>query len=86
MYSDNVDDITLSEYRQLEMQLHLELMNTCRKFISKIGIVSIMGILDIVKQEAMELEKAMRESVKREEFDVDNNQKLENYFNLILNC
>jgi len=77
MYSDNVDDITLREYRQLEMQLHLELMNTCRKFISKLGIVSIMGILDIVKQEAMELEKAMRESIKREEFDVDNNQKSE---------
>jgi hypothetical protein len=77
MYPGDVEDITLSEYRQLEMQLHLELMNTCRKFISKIGIVSIMGILDIVKQEAMELEKAMRDSDKREEYDLDNNRRSE---------
>jgi hypothetical protein len=75
MYPGDVEGMSLSEYRQLEMQLHLELINTCRKFISKLGIVSIMGIFDIVKQEALELEKATRESIKREEYEVDNNQK-----------
>jgi len=75
MYPGDVEGMSLSEYRQLEMQLHLELINTCKKFISKLGIVSIMGIFDIVKQEALELEKATRESIKREEYEVDTNQK-----------
>lgn len=62
---------TLEEYRQLEMQLHLELINSCRKYISELGIVSIMGILDVVKQEAIELERATKKTFKREEFDID---------------
>lgn len=51
---------TLEEYRNYEIQLHHELMNCCRKYISKVTIVSILGILDIVKQEAIELEQATR--------------------------
>jgi len=77
MYPGDVENRTLNEHRQLEMELHLELLKTCKKFISKLGIVSIMGILDIVKQEAIELEKATRESIKGEEYTVDNNKKEE---------
>jgi hypothetical protein len=69
MYLDDISSITLDEYRQLEMQLHIELMNTCRKYISQLGIVSIMGILDIVKQEAIELEGATRKNIKKEEVE-----------------
>ena len=60
---------TLEEYRELETRLHHELMNTCRKYIYELGIVSIMGILDIVKQETIELEKATRRNPKKEEFE-----------------
>jgi len=66
MYPNDHDDRTLDEYRQLEVKLHLELTNTCRKYISHLGIVSIMGILDIVKQETVELERATREDMHRE--------------------
>jgi hypothetical protein len=76
MYPGDVEGMTLDEYRRLEGQLHLELMNTCRKYISDLGIVSITGILDIVKQEAIELEKATRESFKKEETDTDAAERL----------
>lgn len=75
MYAGEGEGRSLEEYRQLEMQLHLELMNACRKYISKLGIVSIMGILDIVKQESIELERATKKTFKKEEFEADNEKK-----------
>jgi len=71
MFPDDVKDITLDEYRQLEGQLHLQLMNTCKKYMSQLGIVSIRGILDIVKQEVVELEIATRKSFKKEENETE---------------
>jgi len=62
---------TLEEYRNYEIQLHHELMNSCRKYIGKVTIVSILGILDIVKQEAIELEQATRGSVQQEKPESD---------------
>jgi len=67
MYQEGHDERTLDEYRQMEVRLHLELTNTCRKYISHLGIVSIMGILDIVKQETVELERATRKDIEREQ-------------------
>jgi hypothetical protein len=61
------EDITLKDYRALEIELHRDLMKVCRKYITELGIVSIMGILDIVKQEAMELEKATNKVIMKEE-------------------
>jgi hypothetical protein len=66
----NIKNRTIEEYRQLEMQLHLELMNICKKYISQISIVSIMGILDIVKKEVIELEGATRKIIKKDEIDL----------------
>jgi len=61
------EGMTLEEYRGLEVELHRDLMKVCRKYINELGIVSIMGILDIVKQESMELEKATSKIMKGEE-------------------
>jgi hypothetical protein len=72
MDSGNAPQNSLDEYRQYEMKLHLELMNTCRRYMSNLSIVSITGILDIVKQEAIELEMATRKSFKREEIGQEN--------------
>jgi len=62
-----LEGITLEEYRALEVELHRDLMKVCRKYINELGIVSIMGILDIVKQESVELEKATSKIMKGEE-------------------
>lgn len=55
------------EYKNYEIQLHRELMNSCRRYINKLSIVSILGILDFVKQEAIELERATRSSFREEQ-------------------
>lgn len=67
MYPGGIKSRTLEEYRQLEIQLHLELMNTCKKYISQLGIISMMGILDTVKQEVIELDRATRKILKKDE-------------------
>ena len=67
---DQLDDITLNQYRSLEVKLHLELMKTIRNYITELGIVSILGILNVVKQETIELERA----TKREFKDEDNEE------------
>ncbi len=74
MDQNDVGSIPLDQHRKLESQLHLELTNACRKYISKLGIVSIIGILDIVKQESIELERATKKTFKREEFNIDDNK------------
>jgi len=71
MDMSGIDDRTLEEYRTLETELHRELMKICREYINNLGIVSIMGILDIVKQEAVELERATRKIMKGEETETE---------------
>jgi len=63
MHTDRFSDMSLEEYRTLEVQLHTELMKICRRYINEIGIVSIMGIIDIVKQETIELERATKSHI-----------------------
>ena len=63
MHMDRFSDMSLEEYRTLEIQLHTELMKICRRYINEIGIVSIMGIIDIVKQETIELERATKSHI-----------------------
>ena len=65
----------LDYYKNMEISLHRELMSSCRKYINELSIVSILGILDVVKQESIELEKATRHNIRDEE-----PQKIENTF------
>jgi len=66
MFSNNEVGSTLKEYRECKVKFHGELMNICREYLNKLSIVSILGILEIVKQETMELEKATREDFRSE--------------------
>jgi len=58
--------IDINDYRALEIEFHTELMKICRRYINELGIVSIIGILDIVKQETIELEGATRKNIEHE--------------------
>ena len=53
----------LEEYKQYEKNLRLELMNVCKRYIQRLSIVSIMGVIDLVKQETLELEKVTKSDV-----------------------
>jgi hypothetical protein len=66
----------LNEYRQFEKNLRLELMNICKKYIQRLSITSIMGVLDLVKQETLELEKVTKSDV---EIDRPNQPEKYNY-------
>jgi len=72
MQQDESDTITLEDYKNVEVNLHRDLMNSCRKYMNYLDIVSIIGILDVVKQEAIELEKATNRSP--HEMEVENNE------------
>lgn len=69
MYPDENTGKSLEDYKATEGQFHRELMNVCRKYINDLSIVSILGILDIVKQESFELERATREAMTLEKSD-----------------
>jgi hypothetical protein len=66
MDPSNIVDRSLEEYRALELMLHRDLMNCCRRYINHLEIISIIGIIDIVKQETIELEKATKKNIKNE--------------------
>lgn len=69
MFSNNEVNISLKEYREYKTKLHSEMMDTCRKYLNKLSIVSILGIIEIVKQEVMELDQATRSDLNFEKSD-----------------
>ena len=66
MQEKECESMTLEDYKNFELQLHRELINTCRKYINYVGIISMMGVLDLLKQEITELEQATRNHQKEE--------------------
>lgn len=54
------DDISAESYRNIEREFHREIMNTCRKYINQLNLVSIIGTLDMAKHETIELVRATR--------------------------
>ena len=63
MLPNNGSYNTLKEHREYESKLHGELIAICREYKNKLGIVSILGILEIIKQEVIELEQATRRDI-----------------------
>ncbi len=52
-----VEKMELDEYKAMETKLYGELVKSCQSYSTKLSIISIVGILDIVKQEIKDLEK-----------------------------
>ena len=57
----NLNNVSDDEYSILESRLYGELMRSCQKYMSKIRIISILGVLDFVRQDVINLEKKNRE-------------------------
>ena len=55
--SQVVEKLQLDEYKSMETKLYGELVKSCQSYSAKLSIISIVGILDIVKQEIKDLEK-----------------------------
>jgi hypothetical protein len=52
-----VEKLQLDEYKSMETRLYGELIKFCRSYSNKLSIISIVGILDLVKQELIDLDK-----------------------------
>jgi hypothetical protein len=55
--SQGLEDISLEEYKALETRLYGELMRSCQRYFTNLRMISILGILDFVKQEVWNLER-----------------------------
>ena len=51
------EELPMEEYKTLETRLYGELLRSCQRYCTKLRIISILGILDFVKQEIWNLEK-----------------------------
>ena len=67
MLTDEQTNSSYKNYNDLEIQFHRELMNSCRKYITHLNIVSIVGIIELVKQETIELEKATNKKFEQDD-------------------
>ena len=52
-----VEKLQLDEYKSMETKLYGELVKSCRSYSTKLSIISILGILDLIKQEIKDLDK-----------------------------
>ena len=48
MYSEGNQEKIFEEYKNMEINLHRDLMNSCRKYFNDLSIVSIVGILELL--------------------------------------
>ena len=51
------DKLQLDEYKAMETKLFGEIVKSCQTYCTQLSIISIIGILDLVKQEVKDLEK-----------------------------
>ncbi|MEE9440742.1 MAG: hypothetical protein V3V27_02295 [Candidatus Thermoplasmatota archaeon] len=51
------EKLQLDEYKSMETSLYGELVKSCQSYSTKLSIISVVGILDIVKQEIKDLDK-----------------------------
>jgi hypothetical protein len=51
------DSPKLIEYKSMETKLYGDLLKSCRFYQNKLSLISILGILELVKQEIKDLDK-----------------------------
>ena len=52
-----VEKLQLDEYKSMETKLYGEIVKSCRSYSTRLSIISIVGILDLIKQEIKDLDK-----------------------------
>jgi len=49
--------------KELESSLHRELNDICKKYHKKLGLISVVGMLEIVKHETIEFERFTKQDM-----------------------
>jgi len=55
-----IEEMSLREYKTIETRLYGELMKTCRRYTNDLHLISLLGILDIVREEIRDLDTTGR--------------------------
>ena len=76
MFSDDVEIKGLNDYKAVEIAFHRDLMDISRKYMSQLNLVSLIGTLETVKQETIELIKATNKSSFEQENQKQVNESL----------
>ena len=76
MFSDDVEIKDLNDYKAVEIAFHRDLMDISRKYMSQLNLVSLIGTLETVKQETIELIKATNKSSFEQENQKQVNESL----------
>ena len=63
--TQTVEGQDIKRYRQMEARLYGDLMKVCRRYGSELNIISVLGIIEIVKSELKELDKQGRQLMKK---------------------
>lgn len=71
---------TLEEYQRAEAMFHTEIMNVCRKYVTKLNLVSMLGIVEIATDEIRELDKATKRNLDHDYSDSSFEQQGENRY------
>lgn len=61
---DSCQKMQLDEYKFMETRLFGEILKSCQSYTNKISIISIFGILELVKQELKDLDKQNQQFIK----------------------
>lgn len=72
MLQEDISEKMLKDYKSVEVDFRTELMSVCRKYITQLDTVSILGIIDIVRTEAIKLEQATKHHDEKPSFDNEN--------------
>lgn len=72
MLQEEDSQTLLKDYKSVEVDFHTELMNVCKKYVHRLDTISILGIMDIVKTETIEFEKATKHYDKNPDFQNEN--------------
>ena len=66
------NDLPLEEYKNSETHLYGELVKACRRYSGVLDIISLLGILEMVKQEIKDLERTNLKYMKEDGSDDGN--------------
>lgn len=61
---DSSQKMQLDEYKFMETRLFGEILKSCQSYSHKISIISIFGILELVKHELKDLDKQNKQFIK----------------------
>ena len=64
------EKLQLDEYKSIETKLYGEIVKSCQSYSNDLSIISIVGILDLVKQEITDLDKQKLQYMK-DDFPTD---------------